>query len=326
MRPLISIIVPVYNTEAYLAKCLDSLLAQSYNNIEIMVVDDGSTDGSREICDAYKEKDIRVKVIHKTNGGLSSARNAGLFKATGDYISFVDSDDYVAKTYIEDLLQLIKDNAADISICGILAVNEAGDPIKANKNTEETITYTSEEAMICQFYQKGIGNHACGKLYSKKCFDDVRFPEDRIYEDLATVYKFFSKADKIVKNEQPLYFYLQRQASIMHAEYSSKKMDRIYVSEEILEFAKNRSEALTKAAESRLFVSAVQVLREIPDDTSNYKEEMNKITAIIDTYKGKVLKDSNAKPVNRVIAGVSMALRPKALKKFGTLYKKVYPV
>ena len=87
MRPLISIIVPVYNTEAYLAKCLDSLLAQSYNNIEIIVVDDGSTDGSREICDAYKEKDIRVKVIHKTNGGLSSARNAGLFKATGDYIS-----------------------------------------------------------------------------------------------------------------------------------------------------------------------------------------------------------------------------------------------
>lgn len=326
MRPLVSVIVPVYNTEAYIAKCLDSLLAQSYNNIEIMVVDDGSTDGSREICDDYEEKDIRVKVIHKTNGGLSSARNVGLFKVKGDYISFVDSDDYVAKTYIEDLLKLIKDNDADISICGILAVNEVGNPIKENKFREDTKSYSSEEAMICQFYQRGIGNHACGKLYSKKCFEEVRFPENRIYEDLATVYKFFSKAERIVKNEKPLYYYLQRQASIMHSEFSPKKMDRIYVSEEILEFSQARSEALTKAAESRLFVSAVQVLREIPDDTKNYEEEMSQITAIIDKYKGKVLKDSNAKPVNRLIAGVSMFLRPKALKKFGTLYKKVYPV
>ena len=326
MKPLISIIVPVYNTEKYLERCVESLLAQSYRNIEVCLVDDGSTDNSAKLCDVYEAKDPRVNVIHKINGGLSSARNAAMHRIHGEYITYVDSDDYVDKQYVEYLYELIEKNNAQVSSCGVLSIDENDVPLKKpSDKTANPDIYTSEEATIRPFYQKGVTNHACGKMFAKSCFDDVRFPENRQYEDLATVYRLFGNAETIVIGHENLYFYLQRRDSIMHSSYSDKKMDRIAVSQEILEYSKTRSKEFQKAAECRLFVSAVQVLRELPDD-DKHNEELSVITDIIDTYKTSVLKNKNAKSVNRLIAFVSMVLRPKVLKKFGTLYKKVYPV
>ena len=326
MKPLISIIVPVYNTEKYLKRCVESLLTQSFRNIEVCLVDDGSTDDSGKLCDEYEAKDPRVNGIHKTNGGLSSARNAAMHRVHGEYITYVDSDDYVDKQYIEYLYNLIEQNGAQVSSCGVLSVDENDAPIKKQSSkTAQPDVYTAEEATIRQFYQRGVTNHACGKLFAKNCFREVKFPENRQYEDLATVYRLFGNAEKIVIGHENHYFYLQRRDSIMHSKYSDKKMDRIAVSEEILEYANGGSEDLKKAAECRLFVSAVQVLRELPED-NDHNEELSVITAIIDKYKRGVLKNGSAKPVNRMIALVAMILRPKALRKFGALYKKVYPV
>ena len=326
MKPLISIIVPVYNTEKYLERCVESLLSQTYRNIEVCLVDDGSTDNSGKLCDGYEAKDPRVNVIHKTNGGLSSARNAAMHRIHGEYITYVDSDDFVDKQYVEYLYELIEKNNAQVSSCGVLSVDENDVPLKKpSDKTAKPDVYTSEDATIRQFYQKGVTNHACGKLFARSCFNGVSFPENRQYEDLATVYRLFGNADKIVIGHENHYFYLQRRDSIMHSSYSDKKMDRIAVSQEILEYSKTGSKEFQRAAECRLFVSAVQVLRELPDD-DEHNEELSTITDIIDTYKMSVLKNNNAKPVNRLIAFTSIFLRPKALKKFGTLYKKVYPV
>lgn len=324
MNPIVSVIVAVYNTEAYLTKCVESITGQTYKDLEIILVDDGSTDGSGAICDDLAGKDDRIVVIHKENGGLSSARNAALDVMKGQYIAFIDSDDYIDETYIEYLYGLIKDNDAQAAECKYRHVFEDDTKPLSFEGKFDKIVYSGEEAVIQMFYQKTITNFACCKMFGKELFEDIRFPVGTQYEDLGTVYKTFLKADKVAVGGKAVYNYFQRSGSIMHSNFSMKKMDRIKVSSEIMHYMENRSKALQDAAECRMFVSAVQVLREIPLEDETYKPQFNEISELINRHKKNVFRNKNAKKINRLIALSLILFRPAAIKKLGNLYKFVY--
>ena len=214
-KDLISIIVPIYNVEQYLKKCVDSLVNQTYKNIEILLIDDGSTDSSGKIADELANKDDRIKVFHKKNGGLSDARNYGIEKASGKYLSFIDSDDYVSYKMMEILHKNIIDNNCDVSICSYLEfLNE--DEIFNDYNNEKIMLYNSEEAIKCLFSDCSFGNFAWNKLYKKELFDEIRYPKGYKMEDIGTTYKIFYKSKKIVYSDFKLYYYFQRQNSILH--------------------------------------------------------------------------------------------------------------
>lgn len=211
---LVSIIVPVYNAGAYLSKCLKSLVNQTYQNIEIIVVDDGSTDNSLEIAKKFEILDRRVKVFHKQNGGQASARNYGISKCTGEYIGFVDADDYVDLNMYEVLVNLCADNNADISVCGWYIVKEGN--IKKCDFTSEKLVLTSEMAIDKLLDHVSFDNFATNKLFKRKLFDNILFPINELLEDLLTIYRLFEEAKLIVIFSQPLYYYVQHEKSITH--------------------------------------------------------------------------------------------------------------
>ena len=220
---LVSVIIPVYQVEAYIERCIQSIIHQSYKYLEILLIDDGTKDRSGQICEAYKEKDSRIKVFHKVNGGLSDARNYGIERASGQYIVFVDSDDFVHEDYIKSLLKLCDRQNADIAVCDFEKTNGNQITDFGEKRIKEC---TGIEAVQQSF---GI-NHvymtvAWNKMYKRALFDDIRFPKGKIHEDEATTYKLFLKAQKVVLSKEKLYAYFLSDDSIMRANYSNKRLD-----------------------------------------------------------------------------------------------------
>ena len=215
MTDKISIIVPVYNVEKYLKECIESILSQTYKNIEIILIDDGSTDNSGKICDEYLKKDSRVKVIHKENGGLSDARNTGIEIASGKYIGFVDSDDYIAKDMYDFLYQNIKRENAEISGCNRFLVYENKIEIYGKKECYEVMDSQRAIEMLCTIGYIGVSAYT--KLYEAKLFKDIRYPKGKINEDMYTTYKLFDKANRIVYDATPKYYYRQRSGSITNS-------------------------------------------------------------------------------------------------------------
>ncbi len=215
MNELISIIVPVYNVEQYISKCIDSIINQTYKNIEIILVDDGSSDRSGCICDEYKEKDNRIIVIHKENGGMSDARNVGLKVASGKYIGFVDSDDYIEYDMFEKLYNNIIQYNANISMCSFIHEFPSGEK-KEGKIFDKQITIlTPMEALKNLIVEKNLSNHLWNKLYERKLFEDIIFPFGKKMEDVSTLYKLFEKANTLVYDNSIEYHYIQRGNSIM---------------------------------------------------------------------------------------------------------------
>lgn len=197
---MVSVIIPTYNTEKYVKKCLKSVMEQTYRNIEIIVVDDGSNDYTVEYCRLYQQIDSRIKIITKDNGGAGSARNIGLKNASGDYVSFVDSDDYIEKQMIETLVRLLEEYNADISFCGVYT-----NPYEKS-NSNELICYDNRTA-FCNLLSERILSYPVNKLYKKELFDNVWFPENMTFEDLYIMPEIFSKASKVVETKADLYWY-----------------------------------------------------------------------------------------------------------------------
>lgn len=225
---LISIIVPVYNVEVYLRRCVDSLLCQTYSNLEIILVDDGSTDNSGSICDEYSYIDKRIRVIHKENGGLSSARNAGLEIANGEYIGFLDSDDWARPEMFEFLLHIITEENSEIAQCGLtlfcegqkISEYEIRDVIK------ETTVHLSYIEAYNQLYginvNKGINFLTWNKLYKRSLFDFIRFSEGKNNEDIIMTSKILTLCSKISISNTPMVYYMQRKNSIMGEQKNNK--------------------------------------------------------------------------------------------------------
>ncbi len=212
----ISVIIPVYNIEKFLNKCIESVLAQTYKNLEIILVDDGSTDSSGIICDNFASLDNRIKVLHKTNGGLSSARNSGIEIASGEYVAFIDGDDYIEPNMIETLLNACANNEADLSICSFFMEDSEG-KICAKSESLENNCYSNIEALeLLALPRQDRYVVAWNKLYKKSLFDKIKFPLNKLYEDQATVHKVFWEAKKIVTLSDKLYHYIVREGSLSY--------------------------------------------------------------------------------------------------------------
>ena len=236
MGELLSIIVPVYNAEKYLEECLDSVISQEYANLEIILVDDGSTDKSKDICDEYEKKDSRIKVIHKENGGASSARNAGLYIAKGEYIGFVDSDDYISESLFSILLQALLETDADIAKCGFQEFKY--NDFEIEKRTGKKRVFTRKEAIynfLTVEYSpyKEMNVLVNAALFKRKMFDNIKFPDVPMHEDTYISPKLFLESEKIVYVDESLYFYRQNENSVMRTDFSEKNLKCIDVFKEI---------------------------------------------------------------------------------------------
>ena len=247
--PLISIIVPVYNVENYLRKCIDSLISQTYKNLEIILVDDGSQDKCPNICDEYKDKDSRIVVIHKNNGGLSDARNFGIKYSCGKYVTFVDSDDYVENDYIEYLYNLLKEENTIISVCGHYICY---DEKKIKKNASFTKKIDKVSALNDILYDKEVDLSSWGKLYSKELFDDISFPKGKIFEDTATTYLLFDKCNYISVGEKCKYYYVLRNNSITTTDFNLKKMELIEMTKKMCNLIEKKYPELKSGCKRRL--------------------------------------------------------------------------
>lgn len=220
-QPLISLIVPIYKVEPYLRQCVDSLIGQDYGLLEIILVDDGSPDRSGEICDDYAQRDKRIKVVHKQNGGLSSARNAGLDIATGDYVMCVDSDDWVDEDYCSKALESASQHDADIVVFGYRDVYPDHTVIQTVSLDQEQ-SFTPEEALM-ELHGGKILSFAWNKIYRASLFQGVRYPEGRLYEDIGTTYRLFARARSIYLSSACTYNYRKRDDSILGCRFGTRE-------------------------------------------------------------------------------------------------------
>ena len=318
--PLITVIVPVYNVEKYLKKCVDSIINQSYQNLEIILVDDGSTDNSGAICDRYVEQDNRIVVVHKENGGLSDARNAALDIAKGEYIVLVDSDDYVTKDYVSYMYSLLFENSADISACELKKIYSDTDRLEVCSENVEVMTGC--EALEYLLYQRKVAPCAVCKLYKREIFEGIRYPKGMQYEDLATIYKILHKCKKVVLGKEQKYYYYQRSNSIMNDGFNPKKMDRIRVANELKLYVDKYYSQLKLATSTRCFLAGLQVFREIPKNRK-YKRYSDEAWKQIVTYRGMVVKNKKAKTATRIMAASSYLGR-NVLGLLGKVYSVVF--
>lgn len=225
MDPLVSVVIPVYNVEPYLHECVASVVEQTYTNIEIILVDDGSTDSSGTLCDEFALSDSRICVFHKKNGGLSDARNYGILRSHGSLISFIDSDDYVSSNYIMHLYQALVRGKTDIATTSICIFRE-GEPPKEHKcDTAEFHVYDACDALEDMLYMRHLEPNAFPKIYKKELFDTIQYPVGKLYEDIATTTKLIDKAGKIAYLDEKDYYYRIRPNSIQTASFNPKKLD-----------------------------------------------------------------------------------------------------
>lgn len=263
MEELISIIVPIYNVEEFLPNCINSILKQKYSNLEIILVDDGSPDHCGNICDEYAQKDSRIRVIHKENGGLSDARNAGIRIATGRYFTFIDSDDYISEDYVSYLYSLLIQYHADISVCDLFKTSSMSETEQRDADT--VYEYGVDEALEAMLYAKVFSTSADAKLYKRELFEGVEYPVGKYMEDLFTTYRLICKSSKIVCGKRVCYYYLHREGSILHSSFSEKHLHgfealKIMYETEI----KNRPNTVQKAYRSQMVSSMAAVLAKKP--------------------------------------------------------------
>lgn len=286
--PLISVIVPVYRVEEYLERCVKSILSQTYENLEVILVDDGSPDQCPAICDACAEKDARVKVIHQENKGLSGARNAGIDAASGEYLAFVDSDDYVSPHFIEELYQLLQDTGCAIGQCrfsyvkgdGLVEESDSAFCIYRGESLMEQL-YGPEEKATCFVV-------AWNKLYRAELFKEtgIRYPEGRIHEDEATTYRLFHEAKKLAFLDRALYGYYTENGGSITAVFSAKRLQWLTAHEErIAFFKKNGYEKLLPAAYRKLCDACITFYFRCTEQVKDAEELKKELRKRLETYR-----------------------------------------
>lgn len=296
---IISVIIPVYNVERYLARCIESVQKQTYRHLEIILVDDGSTDHSMEICDQFAEKDSRIKVIHKKNGGLSSARNVGLELSRGEYIFFVDSDDYIDGEAFCTLIEQIKLFDADIAMCQYLKVDENGKALeKETSSVEKVKLLTGKQLLI----QNSIGSEKTpvvvwNKLYKREIFKQLRFDEGKQHEDEFIFHKICFQCDTIVSIQKNLYFYTQRENSIMGKGISSQSVDALeaYL-RRILSIHNIEEPEIQRACDNTIkqfYYTAFVHSRRLGFDNMELNEKMKKLRKEVFIFLPILLKSSS---------------------------------
>lgn len=300
MNDLVSVIVPVYNVKKYIKRCVDSILSQTYENLEIFLVDDGSTDGSGVECDYYERIDERVRVIHKENGGLSSARNKGLDICNGKYVSFIDSDDYVTKYYIENLYYALTVANAEMASNQFKETFTEEYELIDGAKCINVVGYSKMEYLEKMLYQDDVENNACGKLFASRLFSNIRFPEGMLYEDLAIMHLLVDASNKLAVCFSVDYFYFQRWNGIQNSKFSGKKMDGLKHMHVFSEYILREYPGLRKAVCCRSFGLASNLLMQIRE--KGYEDNKKQLWRELERCRMTVLLDTKARTKNRLAA------------------------
>lgn len=319
-KELVSIVVPVYNVEKYLKKCVESIINQTYKNLEIVLVDDGSTDNSGKICDDYSISDERVKVIHKQNGGLSDARNVGIDNSTGKYITFVDSDDTIENDYVEYLYSLLKKYKTKLSICNYNVISK-----------DKIIPYIIEEKemkmnKICALKEllceRLFSVSSCAKLYDIKLFKNVRFPVGKLCEDNGTTYKLIEKCDCISYGSKSKYNYYKRENSIMTSNFNERKFDLIYLVDQMKNELEPKYPELSDEILKKQILARFSILRQIVLSDYNNDTKTNQIIDFLKQHSNFILK-SNIVSKREKIALITLYFGKNFFKNSWIIYTKI---
>lgn len=320
MKDIISIIVPVYKVEEYLQRCVDSILNQTYNNIELILVDDGSPDRCGDMCDQYRIKDSRIKVIHKENGGLSDARNAGIKFAKGKYITFIDSDDWISNNYIEILYDLLVSKDADISVCNFIRTET--EEIEISSLRKKIYEFSNVQALenLCGEFNVQL-TVSWGKLYKTELFKEIRFPVGKIHEDEFTTYKVLYKANKIVLTTEPLLYYWQRPDSIMGVGFKLK--NKLHAIEALHERAEFFNDIGRNNLKDKTIKSLFRMYKSINENIHMFENENSK-KEYIEKYRKFKSEIRNSKQSFKFkIYYETYFISPKLANTFEIIYKKI---
>ncbi len=314
---MISVIIPVYNTERFLDRCIGSILSQSYHDFELILVDDGSSDNSGEKCDEYALKDPRIKVIHKNNEGPSVARNAGSLASSGDYITFIDSDDFVDFDYLEILQRSLDANDTDISAVLMTEIDDGQEP-KYDRCDFSTFVLSGYDALLNVLYQKDLDTTPCGMLFKRSLVIDNPFPAGRYHEDDFTTFKYFEAAGSVAVNKCVKYYYVQHISSIMHSGSSKIIRDEIDAADNLVRYFKEKDDTLLKAAKSKKFSNYCQIVMNSRSAETCGKDEYDSIIKYLKEERKNVLSDKNTRFKNKV-AALILCFGSGALKLAGRL-------
>ena len=288
IAPELSVIVPVYNVEKCLEKCIESILNQTFKNYELILVDDGSPDNSGKICDEYAKKYSKIRVIHKKNGGLSQARNVGISVSKGEYLSFIDSDDYIASDMFEFLMKNLKENNADVSVCGIYDCYK--DKIVHQCKDQKFLILDNETALSEALIGKNISVNAVNKIYKKELFDNIKFPDGKLFEDAFTIPKILSISKKVVADTKPLYYYQHRVGTITTSSFKKQDLSVIEAYDEVLKLVLSQFPNLKKQAEFRHIWSYMHVLdKMILSENFEDFDECSKVLKFLRKNTGRVI-------------------------------------
>jgi glycosyltransferase involved in cell wall biosynthesis len=283
---LISVVVPVYMVEKYLSRCIDSILGQTYNNFEIILINDGSRDDSPKICNKYASIYENISVIHQKNAGLSAARNSGINAAKGKYITFIDSDDYIHEKLLEILYSYVCNYNVPVSMCSYLRVNDTVDRRKMPLISENNIlnVLDDKEAMD-MLLEEQTTCVAWGKLYELELFNDVRFPDGKIMEDMFTTPKIFKKSKRVAVSNQQLYFYNQEGDSITRSDFNLKKIDMIEATYFWKEFTEKYYPSLSEKAYVHYLITVVNMCQLL------VKSNDEEVKLLYENYTTEILKN-----------------------------------
>ncbi len=278
----VSVIIPVYNKREYIGRCVSSLTAQSFSDFELVLVDDGSTDGSGELCDGFAAADRRIRVIHRANGGVSSARNAGLALAEGQYVTFIDGDDYVPNGYLAALVAAAE--GADVAVCDVVCVRDGREARRFACGKE---SLTAVEATELLLSRREINSGPCGKLFRRECIDGVLFPDMRVYEDILFVLAAFDRADTVRATRGTEYVYDVSTGGAMSAYAKHPNTDLITMAERVLDYLDTREGVFSPQPEYTTLSHLMQHLREIEGIKEKTPEQEALLRAICDFFYKK---------------------------------------
>lgn len=300
MEPLISVIVPAYNAEAFLDQCLESIVAQSYRHLEILVVDDGSTDGTGALCDRWAERDSRIRIIHQPNGGHSAARNAALDAMTGELVAMVDSDDVLHPEFASLLLQAMRQSGADIAVGDYIPFYDNAPAFPEAAETGPIRNFNQQEAILAMLYQQGLTHSPWGRLFKASLFNGIRFPQGIIYEDLAIIYPLLCRCKLVTSIGITLYGYRQHESNSMRV-FSQRRTAVLDVCEQLEQQMKNEAPQYLKAAQSRLLSAYFNILLlSKQDKTGDYRQLQDRCWAGIKRLRYQCLLDPMVRRKNKI--------------------------
>lgn len=320
---MISVIVPVYNVEKYLERCVKSIAAQTYKDLEILLIDDGSTDKSGKMCDDFQQTDSRIKAFHKQNGGLSDARNYGIEHSAGEFISFVDSDDYIDEKMLETLHRLITENDADLAVCSAMDVFEG----KEVTQVKEIKEFNLNKVQSYKYMLRGDGiPSACNKLYKRQTVGDVRFPVGKLYEDGFFTPQILKRVEKTAVTSKPMYYYFRRADSITTKPFRKGDLDVIEAYDKCVKQVKELCPEALPYAEFRYRNAYFNVLdKMLMRDDCKEIPEYKQVVKYLKKHTVQIVKDPGFGKM-RKIAAVALKFSVPLYKKILLTKQKIYKI